>query len=293
MSDKFTSGFVSIIGRPNVGKSTFLNQVLQTKLSIATSKPQTTRDRILGVLDENGSQIIFLDTPGIHESEKMLNRCMLDKAFATLSDADLIIVMADPLDKPEKLKLIAENVNKSRRRAVLVLNKADRLDADAVQTRIDDLAGVCRFEACFAVSALNGEGLDDLMEWLRDNLPEGPRYFPEDMLTDLSMRFLAQELIREKVFLKTRNELPYSVAVEVEKFREGKTTSISAVIHVEKESQKQIVIGRGGAMLKEIGREARLDIQRMIGGKVYLELFVRVTKNWTKNPRILKELGYK
>jgi GTP-binding protein Era len=293
MNDSFSSGFVTIAGRPNVGKSTFLNYVLGTKISITTEKPQTTRDRIAGIWNDNYAQIIFLDTPGLHTSQKALNQYMLEKAIATISDADIVMVMAEPFDTAENLSEIIPYLEKSSNDKILVLNKVDLIKQDLVAAKIKELEEVYDFLLVCPVSCLTGEGIEGLMDDLRQMLPEGPRYFPDDILTDMSVRFLSKELIREKVFTLTHKEIPYAVAVEIEEFREGQPTYIRAVIHVERSSQKGIVIGSGGRMLKEIGKQSRLDIQRLVGNKVYLELFVRVTKDWTKNPKALKELGYK
>jgi len=293
MNDSITSGFVTIAGKPNVGKSTFLNYVLGEKISITTSKPQTTRDRILGIWNVPEAQIVFLDTPGLHASDKALNRYMIEKAMATMSDADIVIVMAEPNDTAESLSMITPYIEQSSNEKILVLNKIDMMPENLVDEKIKELARAYDFRYACGISSVSGEGIESLMDVLKKMLPEGPRYFPEDMITDLSVRFLSKELIREKVFALTRKEIPYAVAVEVEEFREGEPTYIRAVIHVEKSSQKGIVIGTGGAMLKTIGREARLDIERLIGAKVFLELFVKVTKDWTKRPKILRELGYK
>lgn len=293
MNDSFTSGFVAIAGRPNVGKSTFLNYVLGTKISITTKKPQTTRDRIAGIWNDNDAQIIFLDTPGLHASQKALNQYMLEKAIATILDADIVMVMAEPFDTAENLSEIIPYLVKSSHDKILVLNKVDLIKQDLVAAKIKELEDVYDFRLVCPVSCLTGDGIDVLMDNLRKMLPEGPRYFPDDILTDMPVRFLSKELIREKVFTLTQKEIPYAVAVEIEEFREGEPTYIRAVIHVERSSQKGIVIGSGGKMLKEIGKQSRLDIQRLVGNKVYLELFVRVTKDWTKNPKALRELGYK
>ncbi|HOO39128.1 MAG TPA: GTPase Era [Deltaproteobacteria bacterium] len=293
MNDSVKSGFVTIAGKPNVGKSTFLNHVLGEKISITTSKPQTTRDRILGIWNVPDAQIVFLDTPGLHVSDKALNRYMIEKAIATMNDADIVMVMAEPKETAESLCLITPYLEQSSNDKILVLNKIDMMPQDLVDEKIAELATAYDFRHACGISSVNGEGVEALMNVLKKVLPEGPRYFPEDLLTDLSVRFLSKELIREKVFALTRKEIPYAVAVEIEEFREGDPTYIRAVIHVEKSSQKGIVIGAGGAMLRTIGKEARLDIQRLIGTKVFLELFVKVTKDWTKRPKILRELGYK
>jgi GTPase len=289
----FKSGFVAIIGRPNVGKSSFLNKILEEKISIITPKPQTTRDRILGIYTRDDCQIIFLDTPGIHVSAKELNRCMVDKALSALFDADLALVMAEPGDTVESLSTVFEHIKDFRKKAVFVLNKSDLLPEEMAMKKIDELSSRLNFIYKRPISCITGAGLDLLMNEILEILPEGPPFFSDDVITDASERFLCAELIREKVFLLTQKEIPYSTAVEIEQFKEGEIARISAVIHVERSSQKGIVIGKGGSMLKRIGTEARIDMERLLGQKVFLELFVRVTEEWTKNPRELKRLGYK
>lgn len=293
MTEEIKSGFVAIIGRPNVGKSTFLNTLLETKVSITASKPQTTRDRILGIWNSEDAQIIFLDTPGIHTPEKALNRYMVEKALSTISDADIVTVMIEPLDTAETLSEVTVHLEGSGKDAILVLNKADLMSPESARERLDTLGSTYDFKSSLPVSSLTGEGIGSLLDCVKQLLPHGPRYFPEDIYTDATVRFLSQELIREKVFTLTRSEIPYASAVEVEEFREGEPTYIRASIHVERPSQKAIVIGAGGKMLKEIGKEARIDIQRLLGTRVFLELFVKVSKDWSKKPKSLKELGYK
>ena len=287
------SGFVAIVGRPNVGKSTFLNQVIGSKISITARRPQTTRDRVLGIYDTDDAQIIFLDTPGIHEAGKALNQYMVNKALSTLSDADIAMVMSSPEETAEKLSLVMAHVGASGKDAVLVLNKADLISEKERERRLGLLESVGAFRGAYAISSLTGGGVAELLAELKGLLPEGPRFFPDDMITDASLRFLCQELIREKVFALTGKEIPYATAVEVEEFREGEPTFIRAAIHVERPSQKGIMIGAGGKMLKEIGKQARMDIQRLLGTRVFLELFVKVTRDWTRKPARLKELGYK
>lgn len=293
MSQGFTSGYVTIIGRPNVGKSTFMNHIMEMKLSITTPKPQTTRDRILGIWNAPDAQIIFLDTPGIHSSEKALNQYMLDKAVSTIADADLAMVMADHLDTAETLAEIMGYVRKEKKESFLVLNKIDLMDEKSLGPKLQELSAVFDFSHVCGISSTTGAGIPGLMEAIRKKLPEGPRYFPEDMVTDANMRFLCKELIREKVFTLMRKEIPYSVAVDIEEYREEEPVYIRAVIHVERDSQKGIVIGAKGRQLKEIGTQARQEIERLVGGRVFLELFVRVTRDWSRDPKALKELGYK
>ncbi|MEA2102070.1 MAG: GTPase Era [Thermodesulfobacteriota bacterium] len=291
---EFRSGFVSIIGRPNTGKSTFLNHVLDYRLSITTKKPQTTRQNIQGIWNGPQAQIIFLDTPGVHEVDRPLNRYMLDSALSGVSDADIVIMMTQPSDRGSDLKGVVSYLERSEARTILVLNKSDLIDAREIRRRLDEAGDLYGFIEKLSISSLSGRGIPKLMDCLIDALPEGPRYFPEDMISDKSMRFICQELIREKVFTLTHREVPYAVAVQVEEFREDDDpVYIGAVIHVERTSQKAIIIGKSGSMLKEIGRQARKDMQRLLGQRVYLHLFVRVTRDWSKNPRMMKELGYK
>jgi GTP-binding protein Era len=288
------SGYVSILGRPNVGKSTFLNRVVDSKVSITTGKPQTTRNRIMGIYNDDDAQIVFLDTPGIHEPDKALNRYMVDAALATLRDADLVLVMADHQDTPEGLSSVVEPVAKAHRPAVLALNKADLMDGASAASRLAELSGVHGFAYACAISSTLGTGVSGLVDALKGMLPEGPRYFPEDMITDAPLRFLCAELIREKVFELTRREIPYAAAVEIERFVEDSDpVRISAVIHVERPSQKAIVIGARGSMLKEIGTLSRREMEELLGRRVFLELFVKVTRDWSKNPHRMRELGYR
>ncbi|MGD0209728.1 MAG: GTPase Era [Desulfomonilia bacterium] len=292
MASGFTSGYVTIIGRPNVGKSTFLNRVLEAKLSITTSKPQTTRDRILGIWNAPNIQVIFLDTPGIHISDKALNRYMLAKAVSTIADADLVLVMADHLDTKEKLEEVVGFIAEKGKEAILVINKVDLMSEASAALKLRELGQVFRFSFQCCISSTNGTGIDVLLDEIRKRLPEGPQYYPDDMITDAPERFLCKELIREKVFTLTNKEIPYAVAVEIEEFREEEPVYIRAVIHVERHSQKGILIGSHGKMLKDIGTQARFEIEQLLGHKVFLELFVRITKDWSKDPKALKELGY-
>ncbi len=276
-----------------MGKSTFLNRVMETKLSITTHKPQTTRDRILGIWNAPDAQIVFLDTPGIHVSDKALNRYMLDMAVATISDADLVIVMADPLETVEKLTEVMGFVAEAGKDAILVMNKADLLSEAAVAHRLDELGKVYPFIYKCGISSTAGTGIEGLIQEIRTRLPEGPQYFPDDIISDAPERFFCKELIREKAFELTDKEIPYAVAVEIEEFREEEPVYIRAVIHVERPSQKRIIIGLHGRKIKEIGTQARLAIEQHLGCRVFLELFVRVTKDWSKDHKSLKALGYK
>lgn len=290
----FRSGFISIIGRPNSGKSTLLNAFLGEKISIVSEKPQTTRNIIRGVKNLEDCQIIFIDTPGIHRGKGLLNEFMVREALSSIRDVDGIIYLVEA-DKPvsDDDLYIIEGLKKLKCPVILGLNKVDRVDKQKLLPLIDDLSKRYPFKEIVPLSALKGEGVDVLLEIIAKLLPEGPRYFPEDSVTDLPERFIVAEMVREKVFLFTEKEIPYSVAVAVERFEEKKgLISISATINVERDSQKGIIIGRNGAMLKRIGIAARGDIERLLGSKVYLELFVRVQKEWTKKPGALKDFGY-
>jgi len=293
----FKSGYVALIGAPNVGKSTLLNRFLREKISITAPKPQTTRNRILGILTEPGFQIVFMDTPGIHRAKDRFNRVLVDTALATLGEADAVCFLIEiPEPDSEINDYILENLGRIDTPVILVINKIDALaDKSRLLPLIEKYRGRHSFHAVVPVSALQGEGTDELMTELVALLQEGPRYYPEDHLTDQHERFLVAELIREKVFRLAHQEVPYAVAVSVEKFTEipeKNRIDIEAVVHVERESQKAIMIGKKGQMLKEIGRQAREDIEKLLGCHVYLGIFVRVTKNWRKDPRALAEFGY-
>ncbi len=290
----FKSGFVMLGGAPNVGKSTLLNRMLGEKLSITSGKAQTTRNRILGVLHRPNAQVVFLDTPGVHEARGELNTRMVDIAIAAISDADLILFMVDLTHPdPASTKLVVEKIRARKRPAILVLNKTDLVKADVILKNIARWQDAYPFEAVVPVSAETGEQVDVLLAEMERILPEGPPYFPEDALTDMPEQFIAAEMVREKVFRFTGEEIPYAVAVTIDQFSETETLiSIYATIHVERDSQKGIIIGKGGSKLRQIGESARLDIERMVGCKVFLKLFVRVQKNWSKDTKALRKFGY-
>jgi GTPase len=295
-AETFRSGFVSIIGRPNAGKSTLLNSILGEKIVITSDKPQTTRNRIKGIHNIPGAQIVFIDTPGIHRAKSMLNKYMVEEALASIKEVDVILLLVEanaPAGSGEALilELLAEVATP----VLLVINKIDLVPKEALLANIERYAQLHHFREIVPVSALSGDGVERVVDLVRSYLPEGPRYFPDDILTDLPERFIVAEIIREKVFRLTRDEVPYSVAVEVETFKErpdGGLISIAAVINVERDSQKGIVIGKKGDMLKKIGMQARREIEQLLDSKVFLELFVRVRKDWSENPRMMKELGY-
>ena len=293
----FKSGYVAIAGAPNAGKSTLLNRILGQKISIVSIKPQTTRNRILGVCHRPGAQILFYDTPGIFEAKDALNLRIVDAALHAVGNTDLVLAVVDAAHRdPKAERYLAEQLKTQKRPVILALNKIDRIEDKASLLEIIAYWSACRtFEAVVPISALDGDQVDTLMDAIIRVLPEGPPYFAEDALTDATERFLAAELIREKIFQLTGEEIPYASAVTVESFTsrpDGKQATIEATIHLERDSQKGIVIGRGGAMLKRIGVEARQDIEQMTGSKVYLKLFVRVQKNWRKDAKAVERFGY-
>ncbi len=295
----FKSGFISIIGRPNVGKSTLLNAIVGERIAITTHKPQTTRNKIVGIrnlTEPQAAQMIFLDTPGIHRAETPLNRAMVETATATFRSVDLLLMLTEASaaahsDDRMILGLLRETVIP----VFLVINKIDLVDAPLLLPMIEKYRKLFPFREILPVSALKVRGIDILIGEILKLLPEGPRYFPEEIMTDRSERFIAAEIIREKITLRTRQEIPYATAVVIDAFKEDESKNlirISATIHVEKDSQKGIIIGKNGSMLKEIGTRARLDLESFFAAKVFLELYVRVAKDWTHDPRLLHEFGY-
>ena len=296
MTDKpFRSGFVSIIGRPNVGKSTLLNRILGEKIVITSDKPQTTRNRIKGIHNIPGGQIVFIDTPGIHRATSLLNKYMVDEAQASIREVDLVLFLAeaDSADLRREAQIL-ELLAAARAPVILALNKIDLVAKEALLERIAAFAALYPFSEIVPVSALSGDGVGRLVECVAKYLPEGPLYFPDDILTDLPERFIVAEIIREKVFRLTRDEIPYSTAIEIESFKERPDglVAISATINVERDSQKGIIIGKRGAMLKKIGTDARSEIERFLDTRVFLELFVKVRRDWSEDRRALKEMGY-
>ena len=298
MSDekKFQSGFVSIVGRPNVGKSTILNAFLGEKLSITSSKPQTTRNRITGIVSSENCQAIFLDTPGIHLAQTVFNKKILDEALKALQHVDLIMYLVEPsLRIGEEDGYILDKLSESNIKKILIVNKIDTVTKDTLLPIVDKYKSRCDFSDIFMVSALKNDGVGSLLSSIKEMLPEGPRYFDEDYITDRPERFLAAEMIREKVFNLTQQEIPYSTAVVVESFKEKPAQNlvvIEAVVIVEKDSQKGIVIGQGGKMLKKIGADARKELEAFLNVRVFLKLFVKVSKNWTKSEKKLEEYVY-
>jgi GTPase len=298
----FHSGFVSILGRPNVGKSTLLNALVGEKLAIVSPKPQTTRNRILGILEvpspknRTSGQVILIDTPGVHKPDSSLGRTMMAEVRQALAGCDLLLLMVDVTERFGREDGFAlEMAKRSRTPVLLLLNKIDRIaKKDRLLPIIEDYRQRHDFREIIPLSARTGEGLDRLLEALLKNLPEGPRYFPEDQLTDQPVRFMVAEIIRQQVVLATSEEVPYATAVVIEEFEEGeKLTRVAAAIHCEREGQKRILVGRHGQMLKKIGTAARSEIETLVGTRVYLDLFVKVSPQWRESKAFLEELDWR
>jgi len=294
----FKSGYVALVGAPNAGKSTLMNQILKEKISIATPKPQTTRNRIAGILTTTRYQMIFVDTPGIHRAQDEFNKILVEAALSTLNEVDVICFLIDAQRSEREInRFIVEELKKVATPIVLVINKIDTIrDKSFLLPIIEEHRSEMPYKAVFPISALTGDGVERFTAEIVELLPEGPRYYPEDYLTDQPERFLVAELVREKIFHLTHQEVPYAVAVTIDSFSEDparRRIDIEATIHVERESQKSILIGQKGRMLKEIGTRSRKDIERLLGCHIFLGLFVRVTKDWRKDPRALADFGYR
>jgi GTP-binding protein Era len=293
-TDSFKSGFVAVVGRPNAGKSTLVNALVESKVSIVTAVPQTTRNRILGILHRPEAQVIFMDTPGVHKPLSRLNEQMMNYVRQALADRDLAVLIVDASEKfGGGDEFVIDLLNEYSPRAILALNKIDRVHKPALLPLIDRYAKLYAFEEIFPISAMKGDGLEELLAAIVVRLPEGPPYFPSDQYTDQPERFLAGEIIREKVIRQTRQEMPYVTAVLIDEFEEKTLlTRLHATIVVEKESQKPIVIGAGGVRLKEIGSAARQELERLFPPRVYLELFVKVQHNWRDDRAVIAALDY-
>jgi GTP-binding protein Era len=296
MMTSFKSGFISILGRPNVGKSTLLNRLVGEKIAVVSKKPQTTRSRILGIKNVKGGQLIFIDTPGLHEGRSELNRRMVQIAIVSGQEADLLLFVIEaqaPL--VEKDRQMIKSLRGSKGVSFLAINKIDLVKKEVLLPLIDQYQTLHPFEQIVPISAITGEGIDILSDELLNHLPEGPRYYPEDMVTDETELFLVSEIIRKNVIQQSYQEIPYSTAVTLEEFKEHPERNlvvIKGTIHVERDSQKKILIGKGGRKLKEIGEAARKEIEARLGARVFLELWVNVKKNWTQDPLALNQLGY-
>lgn len=296
MQNNFHSVFVAILGRPNVGKSTFLNRVVGQKIAIMSDKAQTTRNKIQGIYTEDDAQIVFIDTPGIHKPHSRLGDFMVESALSTLNEVDAVLFMVNATQKRGRGDdFIIERLKNVKKPIYLVINKIDQIHPDKLLQIMDDYRNTLDYAEVFPISALEGNNCPELIESLVNTLPEGPQYYPADQITDHPERFIAGELIREKVLELTREEVPHSVAVVVDRIHreDDEKVLVQATIVVERNSQKGIIIGKGGKMLKQIGVKARKDIELMLGDKVYLELWVKVQPNWKDRQVDLQALGYK
>ena len=296
MSKQFKSGFVAIVGRPNVGKSTFMNYVLGQKIAIMSDKAQTTRNKIQGVYTNQNCQIVFLDTPGIHKPKHELGNFMVESAYSALKEVDAVLFMVNAAEKRGPGDdFIIEKLKKIKTPVFLVLNKIDLISPDELLDRVESYQETIPFAGIIPISVLQGNNVQELMITLKNHLPEGPQYYPSDQITDHPEYFVVSELIREKILHLTKEEIPHSVAVTVDKMQKDEFDKVHvyANIIVERPTQKGIIIGKGGKLLKEIGVRARKDIEQLLGNKVYLELWVKVEKDWRKKKSHLQDFGYR
>ena len=296
MSKQFKSGFVAIVGRPNVGKSTFMNYVLGQKIAIMSDKAQTTRNKIQGIYTNQDCQIVFLDTPGIHKPKHELGNFMVESAYSALKEVDVVLFMVNAAEKRGPGDdFIIEKLKKIKTPVFLVLNKIDLISPDELLDRVESYQETIPFAGIIPISVLQGNNVQELMTTLTNHLPEGPQYYPSDQITDHPEYFVVSELIREKILHLTKEEIPHSVAVTVDKMQKDEFDKVHvyANIIVERPTQKGIIIGKGGKLLKEIGVRARKDIEQLLGNKVYLELWVKVEKDWRKKKSHLQDFGYR
>jgi GTP-binding protein Era len=291
---KFRAGFVAIIGRPNAGKSTLLNRYVGQKVAIVTSKPQTTRNRIQGIVTRPEGQIVFIDTPGLHEAHTVLNRQMMLEVAAALEGIDVLLMMVDAsATQPHADQLLLDKAKRFEGKAILALNKTDRVPKPKLLPLLEAFSKAFPFAALVPVSALKGNGCEELLAEIFKQLPEGVAFFPEDQVTDQPERFLASEIVREKAIQLTYHEVPHALRVMIDKFEETpKILRIEATLNVERDSQKKILIGKKGEMLKKVGTEARKELEKLLGTKIYLGLFVKVAPGWRDNPQQVRELDW-
>lgn len=296
MAKKFYSGFVSLVGRPNVGKSTLMNRLIGEKIAIISNKPQTTRNKIQSILTRDDFQIVFIDTPGIHKPRHKLGEYMVKSAETTLNEVDAVLFLVEPGNIiSETDRLIAEKLLRVKSPVILVINKIDTVDREKIYKAIDSYRKLYDFAEIVPISAFEGTNTDELLETIKKYLPEGPMYFPADMVTDQPERQIAAEIIREKALRLLEDEIPHGIAIEItsmKKRTDGNIVDVGATIYCEKDSHKGIIIGKKGAMLKQIGTNARRDIEKLLGSPIYLELWVKVKKDWRDSDFLLKNFGY-
>ena len=295
-NEHFKSGFVAVVGRPNVGKSTLINALIDDKIVIVSDKAQTTRNRIICVYTDETKQVVFMDTPGIHKPKHKLGEYMVDAAIESLKEVEAVLfVVAGNEKRGSGDNFIIEQLGRVKVPVFLLINKIDTLSKEDLMKVIVSYQDAYDFAGIIPISAKEKDNLDEVLTVLDKNLPEGPQYFPDDMITDQPERLIISDIVREKILLATRDEIPHAIAVDVDemKTREDGTTYVRATIYCERDSQKGIIIGRRGALLKELGAAARADIQRLLATKVYLDLWVKVKKDWRNKSGMLSELGYK
>lgn len=296
MANKFYSGFVSLVGRPNVGKSTLMNRLIGEKIAIISNKPQTTRNKVQSILTKDDYQIVFIDTPGIHKPKHKLGEYMVKSAETTLNEVDAVLFLIEPTDKVlDADKLIIEKLGKVKSPVILVVNKIDMVDRERIYKVIDSYSKLYDFAEVIPICAFDGTNIDMLLDTLKKYIPEGPMYFPSDMITDQPERQIASEIIREKALRLLSDEIPHGIAVEItemKKRNEGNVVDVTATIYCEKDSHKGIIIGKQGAMLKKIGTNARHDIEKLLGSPIYLQIWVKVKKDWRDSDFLLKNFGY-
>jgi GTP-binding protein Era len=293
--ENYKSGFVAVIGRPNVGKSTLMNNLIGQKVAIMSDKPQTTRNKIMGVLTQKDAQILFIDTPGMHKPKHKLGEYMLKEAEGSLRDVDVILFVVDvTAEMGAGERYILDNLANVRTPVILTVNKIDQIEKTKLFAIIEKYTAQFKFAAVVPISALDHTNFEELVSEIKSHLEPGPQYYPEDMITDQPERLVIAELIREKVLHLTKEEIPHAILVDIEEIvtRPNDNLYVRAVIYVERESQKGIVIGAGGRLLKDIGRLARGDIENLLGSKVYLDLWVKVKKDWRNRPNVLKSFGF-
>lgn len=294
MTNNYKSGYIAVIGKPNVGKSTIINRLIGQKLSIVSPRPQTTRDNILGILTTETYQMIFIDTPGIHKPKTLLGKHMVKEARISLGNADIVLFVIEPFGLTEEDDLVSSILKGYKKPVYLLINKVDLVQKDKILPVIDTAQHMYQFKEVIPISATKGDNMDILKQKLIETLSIGPQYYAEDQLSDKQERYFVSEIIREQALRYLQEEVPHSVAVRLEemKDRSERLSYIKATIYVERDSQKKIIIGKNGQKIKEIGQEARKHLEKFLGRKVYLELWAKVSKDWRKNPMVLKSLGY-